>query len=59
MKRKNSFECPRCRENRFTPYGVKRGKKDPLPPALSRKDNKTYICSECGVEEALEGFKKG
>jgi transcription elongation factor Elf1 len=23
-------------------------------PALSRKDNKTYICPECGTREALE-----
>lgn len=27
-------------------------------PALSRKDNKTKICSHCGFEEALEEFKK-
>lgn len=26
------------------------------PPALSRKDNKTYICSMCGLFEALEPF---
>lgn len=26
------------------------------PPALSRKDNKTEICSMCGVDEALEDF---
>lgn len=25
-------------------------------PALSREDNKTEICSECGVAEALESF---
>ena len=24
------------------------------PPALSRKDNKTEICSECGLKEALD-----
>lgn len=24
------------------------------PPALSRKDNKTKICSECGLKEALD-----
>ena len=23
------------------------------PPALSRKDNKTKICSECGIVEAI------
>lgn len=27
-------------------------------PAISRKDNKTKICSECGVKEALEALKK-
>lgn len=25
-------------------------------PAISRKDNKTEICSECGQEEAMEAF---
>ena len=25
-------------------------------PALSRRDNKTEICPECGVREALEDF---
>jgi hypothetical protein len=27
-------------------------------PALSRRDNKTDICSECGVNEALEDYLK-
>ena len=27
-------------------------------PALSRKDNKTEICSNCGTKEALEDFVK-
>ena len=27
-------------------------------PALSRKDNKTEICSDCGVAEALMEFYK-
>jgi len=26
--------------------------------AISRKDNKTEICSECGIIEALEIFKR-
>ena len=26
-------------------------------PAISRRDNKTEICSSCGVEEALFDFK--
>ena len=25
-------------------------------PALSRKDNKTEICPDCGIAEALEGL---
>jgi len=25
-------------------------------PAISRKDNKTEICSDCGTAEALEDF---
>ena len=27
-------------------------------PAISRKDNKTKICPECGNKEALEAFEK-
>lgn len=27
-------------------------------PALSRKDNKTEICSRCGLEEAVEEFNE-
>ena len=27
------------------------------PPALSRKDNKTKICSECGIVEAINCFE--
>ena len=27
-------------------------------PALSRRDNKTEICPNCGVQEALEDFYK-
>lgn len=26
------------------------------PPAISRKDNKTKICSECGLKEAIYRF---
>lgn len=35
-------KCPLC------------GKMYSEPPALSRKDNKTEICSLCGTREALE-----
>ena len=27
-------------------------------PALSRKDNQTEICPDCGMREALEDYKK-
>ena len=40
MKIKNT--CPRC------------GKAYTERPALSRKDNVTYICPDCGIREALE-----
>lgn len=36
--------CPKC-GGKYTEY-----------PALSRRDNKTYICPDCGVAEALEDF---
>ena len=36
--------CPRC------------GKRYNEPPAISRKDNKTKICSLCGNEEAIIDF---
>jgi len=45
--------CPRCAV-RLLPFGY--------PGALSRVDNKTEICSECGQDEALSqwaGFKLG
>lgn len=37
--------CPRC------------GKRYNEPPAISRKDNETKICSTCGNEEALIDFQ--
>ena len=36
--------CPRC------------GKKYSEYPALSRRDNKTAICPECGTLEAFEDY---
>ncbi len=39
--------CPRCGQNRMTKH-----------PALSRVDNRSQICSECGVEEAMMDFAK-
>lgn len=47
MKNKNTDDlkiCPRC-HNAY--HGV---------PALSRVDNKTYICPDCGTREALESI---
>lgn len=34
--------CPKCGKE-YTAY-----------PALSRRDNKTLICPDCGVKEAIE-----
>lgn len=39
--------CPRCGAT-YTGY-----------PALSRYDNKTYICPDCGVEEAMINYTHG
>jgi DNA-directed RNA polymerase subunit RPC12/RpoP len=36
--------CPRC------------GKSYQEAPALSRADNETYICPDCGTREALESM---
>jgi len=45
----NKHQCPRCGHQ--MPH-------DDVPPgafpgALSRYDNRTYICSECGADEAV------
>lgn len=46
--------CPRCGEvPRLDDQYFHRGF-----GALSRLDNKTYICSDCGVEEAMENFAR-
>lgn len=39
--------CPKCKNNEI--FGDGRD-------ALSRKDNETAICSECGMQEAMEEF---
>lgn len=36
--------CPKC------------GKSYSAPPALSRTDNETLICPDCGTREALESI---
>ena len=38
--------CPRCKVIKLDPIDVRN--------ALSRKDNKTYICESCGIAEAIE-----
>lgn len=40
----SKYICPRC------------GKVYHEPPALSRKDNQTLICPDCGTREALESI---
>jgi predicted RNA-binding Zn-ribbon protein involved in translation (DUF1610 family) len=40
--------CPRCEKNTMRP--------EQAMNALSRRDNETYICSACGVAEAMEDF---
>ena len=46
MKENNHPEtvCPKC------------GKVYYEPPALSRKDNETLICPDCGIRESLEAL---
>lgn len=39
-------KCPKC------------GKEFTEHPALSREDNQTEICPECGVREAIESFSQ-
>jgi hypothetical protein len=36
------FYCPRCEKMKLDVF-----------PALSRRDNRTEICSDCGTEEAI------
>ena len=43
------WECPTC--NGFIPNNKEPGA---YSGAISRRDNKTEICSDCGVIEALE-----
>lgn len=50
----DSNTCPRCLGG--IPRDDRRGM---YPGALSRTDNKTYICSECGTQEAMEDLFEG
>ena len=43
--RQKRYKCPKC------------GKYYVGYPALSREDNKTEICPECGTKEAISLFK--
>ena len=46
MEGKKIKICPKCGKE-YTNY-----------PAISRRDNKTEICSDCGLAEALEDMAK-
>ncbi|RJX22771.1 MAG: hypothetical protein C4575_00555 [Desulforudis sp.] len=37
--------CPRCGERKLDPEKVRN--------ALSRRDNETYVCNDCGTDEAM------
>ena len=45
------FRCPTC--DGYIPNNAQPGA---YMGALSRRDNKTEICSACGTEEALEDY---
>lgn len=47
------MSCPIC--NGPIPNAMDKGK---YAGALSRKDNKTEICSSCGVMEAIEDYNR-
>ena len=44
-KKRQDSDCPRCKQN------IEEGMH-----ALSRRDNKTKICSDCGTDEALSDW---
>lgn len=52
---KKDLLCPRCQErqipNNKTPGAY--------PGAISRADNETEICSDCGHDEAMKDFLNG
>jgi predicted RNA-binding Zn-ribbon protein involved in translation (DUF1610 family) len=43
------MKCPRCQENMLA--------EEKALNALSRRDNKTYICSRCGEREAIFDYE--
>lgn len=54
-----SRTCPRCGIGRYTPYSETWREGDPAPPALSRTDNTTHVCSACGTDEAMQDHIEG
>ena len=56
------MKCPRCQKTHYIPFGIGDeelavAKRQGFSfPALSRFDNETYICSDCGIGEALCDF---
>lgn len=60
--RKATEKCLTITDDEFKIYNIcpSCNKEYNTPPAISRRDNKTYICSNCGTREALFDFiKKG
>lgn len=53
---KNTMTCPRCNDREFTIHGVELQPGMPPYAAVSRVDNRTLICSECGTSEALQDY---
>lgn len=50
----NGPMCPRC--GGYIPNNLSPGA---YPGAMSRLDNRTEICSDCGTREAMEDFYDG
>ena len=50
----HDYTCPRCLGD--IPNTTHKGQ---YPGALSRTDNKTEVCSDCGSEEAFEQMGGG
>jgi predicted RNA-binding Zn-ribbon protein involved in translation (DUF1610 family) len=49
QRREQMLKCPRCKKNTLN--------KNKVMNALSRRDNKTYICSLCGSVEAMFDYQ--
>ena len=52
MSNKEEFKCPSC--DGYIPNNITPGA---YVGAISRKDNKTEICSACGLVEAMADFE--